>query len=95
MSDSSDSMVNAMMILAATKAGAFCKEAGYQPPTEEQTAEMARIWRDAFTAFVPAWSDARPDREPTQAEMEQVEEVVEGAAQGAVLRVLGAATGAN
>lgn len=87
MRDAEHGLVAAMMILAARKGGDLCRDGGYPPPTEEQTAEMSQLWRAAFTAFVSGLP--APDREPTETEMEWMEAVVKGVAHGAILRVLG------
>jgi hypothetical protein len=93
MRDAEHTLVAAMMLLAARKGGDLCRDNGYPPPTEEQTADMSRLWRAAFTAFVSGLPS--PDREPTEAEMEWMEAVVEGATQGAILRVLGRPPGSK
>ncbi len=91
--ETENSMIVAMLLLAATKAGDFCRDHGYPPPTEEQTAQMSAQWRNAFTAFVTSLD--MPDREPTDAEQKAVEDLVEGAAEGAVLAVMGQPPGSE
>lgn len=92
MTEAETSLINTMMLVAASKAADYCRDRGYPPPTEEQTAEMSQLWQKAFTGFV---SNLAFERELTEAENEQMEEIVEGAAQGAVLRVIGQPPGSQ
>jgi hypothetical protein len=93
MRDAEHTLVVEMMLQAARKAGDRCRDGGYPPPTEEETGEMSRLWRAAFTAFVSGLD--HPDREPTEAEMEMIETVIDGAVEGAILRVLGQPPGSK
>jgi hypothetical protein len=91
--DPDTSLTAAMMLRAATFVADYCPAHGYPPPTEQEHAEMMRLWREAFATFVAKLD--RPDRDPTQSELETMEAMVEGVAQGSVLRVMGQPPGSE
>ena len=94
MTESEGTLIVAMMLNAARVAGEYCRDSGYPPPTTDQIAEMRVLWQKAFITFVTALSaQGLPDREPTEYELAQIEAVVIGTAQGAVVRVLGESPG--
>lgn len=92
MTENKNELIAAMSIRAAELAGLHCKASGYPQPTDEQTREMGRLWIRAFTAFADGF---KPERDLTDEENEQIEAIIEGAARGAVDRVLGASPSAN
>ncbi len=88
-----DDIFTWMMLTAADKAVVFARGSGFAPPTQGETAEMEIILRECLTVFNAGLAaSGLPDREPTAEELEQIDAVIEGAAQGAVLRVLGKRT---
>ena len=81
-------LIAVMAIEAAERAGEIARAAGYPQPTAEQGWEVGRVVAAAFTAFVSGLVDL-PDREPTDYEKAAIAAVIEGIAEGAVLRVFG------
>ncbi len=81
---SEQTLVHSMAIAASAKAGAYCRDFGYAPPSAEQLVQMSRMWINAFTTFVKAYDPAGADWDN-----DALAGVVEGAAEGAVARVLG------
>jgi hypothetical protein len=78
--------IAAMALLTADLAGRLLKAAGYPEPTTEQAEDMGRLWTKHYTAFVRALGDTEPTTD-------EIEAVIEGAAEGGILRVIGLAPG--
>jgi len=75
--------------VAAARIGQLCKASGYPQPTAEQTEEMSRLVREAFTLTVAGLRATGPEEMTTEELGEGLYAAAEGVAQGAILRVMG------
>lgn len=80
-----ETLIAMLSLLTAGRVGALARANGYPPPTDEEALEAGRLQVGAFTEFVAGLR--RSERAPTA---DELEEYVQGVAEGALLRTMGA-----